>query len=142
MIDQPEFALLSGSSELACLTTGEFGLVVDTLQQRLLNALCMTEPPADDDDNILLWNQLLADALAVSVNVKNDDGIQSESMRNYSYTFRDWANSWNVLAKKSGDLLNVFNACDTGIIFQTDLSARIYGHNHPCGGCGYCDECI
>ena len=109
MLDKSQFALLSGSQALACLDTGDFETVRNTMEARLLSSLCMTEAPAEDDANILLWNQLLADALAISVLVKQDEGIKSESMRNYSYTLADYANSWRMLHEKSGDLLAIFN---------------------------------
>lgn len=139
MLTQSQFKLLSGSNSLECLSAGEFATVRDTIEQRLLLALCLDEAPEDDE---LLWNQLLADTLAISVDVKQDDGIQSESMRNYSYTFRDYANSWEMLAKKSSDLIDKFNACESGVMFQTNLADRIYKYNTPCGGCGDCNECI
>lgn len=141
-MNQAQFRLLSGSSSLDCLDVGDFETVRDTLQLRLLKALCMTEAPADDDDNILLWNQLLADALAVSVNVKQDDGVKSESMRNYSYTLQDWANSWMALALKAGDLIDIFNVCPSGVTFQRNIAGHIYGHRYYCGSCeGHC-ECL
>ena len=131
MIDQSQFLLLSGDSSLDCLSTGDFATVISTLESRLFNALCLTEEPTIivDDETVVdpLWNQLLADALAVSVDVKSDDGIESENMRNYSYRFRDYANSWTSLALKSGDLINKFNACDSGIVFQRDDAEMIYG---------------
>lgn len=142
MLTQSQFALLSGSNSLECLSAGDFATVRDTIEQRLLLALCLDTAPDEEDE--LLWNQLLADALAVSVNVKQDEGIQSENMRNYSYQLRDYANTWTILSMKSADLLNKFNACETGITFQRNLADRIYGFEHyrSCGGCGYCNECI
>lgn len=146
MLTQSQFALLSGSQSLDCLSAGDFATVRDAIEQRLMLALCLTAVPVvvvdDEDVDDILWLQLLADTLAVSVNVKQDDGIQSENMRNYSYTLRDYANSWAMLSIKSSDLLAKFNACDNAITFQTDLASHIYGHDYPCGGCGHCHECI
>lgn len=141
MLDKSQFALLSGSQALACLDTGDFETVRNTMEARLLVSLCMSEAPAEDDANILLWDQLLADALAISVLVKQDEGIKSESMRNYSYTLADYANSWRMLHEKSGDLLALFNVCDSGVTFQTNLAGRIYGHRHHYYGCS-CHECV
>lgn len=104
----------------------------------------MTAAPeaSEDNNDLLLWNQLLADALAVSVQVKQNQGVQSENMRNYSYQLRDYAYTWALLAEKSDDLLKKFYNCGTGITFQRDDASHIYGHSYPCGGCGNCDECI
>lgn len=140
MLDQSLFRLLSGSDALECLEIGDFETVRDTLQLRLLRSLCMTESPEDDDENILLWNQLLADALAVSVDVKQNQGIASENMRNYSYQLRDYAYTWEMLSHKSNDLLDLFNVCPSGVTMQRDVAARIYGRD--CDRCeGYC-ECL
>lgn len=140
-MDIAQFRLLSGSSALDCLSTGDFATISDIQQSRLMIALCMDTAPVEADDDYNLWLQLLADAIAVSVSVKNDDGIESENMRNYSYKFRDYANSWLALGMKSGDLLQHFNSCDTGITFQSDVASHIYGHGHACG-CEACYECV
>ena len=123
MLTQPRFLLLSGSSSLDCLTVEDFDVVRDIIEARLLNALCLTVAPSD-----VLWDQLLADTLAISVQVQQGNGVKSESVRNYSYTLADYANSWELLGRKSGDLLNKFNACETGITFQSDIASRIYGY--------------
>lgn len=129
-----------------CLSVGDFASVLEIMEQRLLNSLCLTEAPTvgegEDVKTDPLWDQLLADALDVSVQVKQDQGLQSESMRNYSYQLRDYANTWELLAKKSKDLLNKFNACASGIIFQRDLAACIYGHDHYYRDCDSCRECV
>lgn len=125
MITQAQFLLLTGRSDLEDLSSSDFGLVCSIVEQRLMAALCLEEAPND-----VLWDQLLADALSVSVDVKNDRGLQSESMRNYSYQLRDYANSWGMLSEKSGDLLNMFNACPSGVTMQQDRAARIYGGRH------------
>ena len=125
MLDQSRFQLLSGSSALACLDVADFETVRSITEQRLLNSLCLEETPDD-----ILWDQLLSDALAVSVVVQQDQGIASESMRNYSYQLKEYANSWELLSRKSGDLLAKFNACPSGISFQTDLASRIYGSEY------------
>lgn len=97
-------------------------------------SLCLTEAPKiETDDGPItdpLWDQLLADALAVSVLVKQDQGIASENMRNYSYQLRDYAYTWEMLGKKSQLLINHFNACSTGITFQRDEAKHIYGYDH------------
>jgi hypothetical protein len=142
MLTLSQFELLSGSQALACLSEGEFATVRDIMEQRLMESLCLETSPDTEETPDLLWQQLLADALAISVLVKQDDGIQSENMRNYSYQFRDYAGSWEMLSNKSGDLLNKYNACETGIVFQTDIARRIYGYEYPCGRCGNCHECI
>lgn len=130
MLDQAQYSLFTGDNSLDCLSIGEFELELDVMQQRLMLALCITETPDE-----LLWDKLLADALSVSLKVKVNDGIKSESMRNYSYTLNDFANTWQMLSIKSGDLLNRFNACDSGITFQTNLADRIYGDDYY-----YCDD--
>lgn len=136
-MDKSRFQLLSGSSALDCLTNDDFETIQNIMEQRLLDSLCLTESPTDD----ALWEQLLADALSISVLVKQDQGLQSESMRNYSYQLRDYANTWEMLSQRSNDLLKKFNNCATGITFQTDIAARIYGYDHRYG-CQGCDECI
>lgn len=143
MLDQSRFRLLSGSTVLDCLSLSDFETVRDIMAQRLRDSLCIIEPLEEDDDNILLWEQLLSDALAVSVQVKQDDGIQSENMRNYSYQLRDYANTWQMLAQKSSDLLGKFNACENAVTFQTDWAGRIYGPGlYGCRSCeGHC-ECL
>lgn len=142
MITQAQFQLLSGSDSLNCLDVGDFELVVSIMEQRLLNTLCLTAVPVvqvdDTEETDPLWLQLLSDALLVSVQVKQNDGIKSESMRNYSYTFQDWANSWMALSMKSGDLLNKFNACSSGITMQRDVASQIYGLTYL----DEYDECI
>jgi hypothetical protein len=105
------------------------------MELRLLDSLCLTVAPTE---NVSLWEQLLADALNISVMVKQDQGLQSENMRNYSYQLRDYANTWSMLAQKSGDLLNKFNACDSGITFQRNEAEIIYGETYL----GEYDECI
>jgi hypothetical protein len=97
MLTQPRFLLLSGSSSLDCLTVEDFDVVRDIIEARLLNALCLTVAPRLD----VLWDQLLADTLAISVQVQQDQGVKSESVRNYSYTLADYANSWELLGRKS-----------------------------------------
>lgn len=142
MLDQSQFRLLSGSSALDCLSVGDFETIRDTIEQRLLLSLCLTVVPTED---LLLWDQLLADTISVSVDVKQDDGIKSESMRNYSYTMQDYAGTWAVLAMKSGDLIDRFNACDSGIKFQRNVAGRIYGLDGFVVGCRSCRgdcECI
>lgn len=140
MLDQSRFRLLTGSDTFECFTKGDFETVRDIMEARLLDALCMEAAP--EGDSLSLWEQLLGDALEVSVLVQQDDGIESENMRNYSYKFRDYANTWSMLQQKDGDLLNKFNVCETGIVFQRDLASHIYGHSYPCGGCGTCYECV
>ena len=135
MITQAQFALLSGSQSLDCLSTGEFELVYNTNEQRLMKSLCLTEAPTD-----ILWDQLMADSLAISVLVKQDAGVQSENMRNYSYQLRDYANTWKMLSEKSGDLLNNFNACPSGITMQKNIAGRIYGRD-PLNRHGHYYEC-
>jgi hypothetical protein len=125
MINQARFRLLSGSTVYDCLSVGDFELVCSIVEQRLLDALCLTEVPED-----ILFEQLLADAIVVSVEVSQDRGLESESMRNYSYKMRDYGGSWDLLSKKSKDLLGKFNACPAGVTMQTDLAKRIYGHEH------------
>lgn len=142
MLDQAQFRLLSGSSALDCLSVGDFETIRDTIEQRLLLSLCLTVVPTQD---LLLWDQLLADTISVSIDVKQDDGIKSESMRNYSYTMQDYAGTWAVLAMKSGDLIDRFNACDSGIKFQRNVAGRIYGLDGFVVGCRSCRgdcECI
>jgi hypothetical protein len=130
MLDQAQYNLFTGDSSLDCLSLGDFGLELDVMQQRLMLALCLTETPDE-----LLWDKLLADALNVSLTVKTNDGIKSENMRNYSYSLSDFANTWEMLTIKSGDLLNRFNACPSGVTFQTDIADRIYGDDYYY----YCD---
>ena len=131
MLDQAQYKLFTGDSSLDCLSVGDFALELDVMQERLFLALCLTEAP-----DSVLWDKLLADALNVSLKVKTNDGIKSENMRNYSYTLDDWANTWKMLSIKSGDLLNNFNACPSGVIFQTNIADRIYGDDYYY----YCDE--
>lgn len=135
-MDQARFRLLSGSSELDCLELGDFKAVRDIMEQRLMNSLCVTTVPTVTVDEVTsvdpLWDQLLAYALSISVMVQNDQGIQSENMRNYSYQLREYANTWQMLMQKANDLLNKFNACPSGIKMQRDDADFIYrpGFHH------------
>jgi hypothetical protein len=120
-IAQNTVRVLAGESAYSSLSPADARVVADTIEQRMLLALCMTEAPTDEPE-LGLWNQLLASAI-VAFSSLDYDGIQSEHVRNYSYTMSQNAGTWNKLRDAAGDLLLHFNECgQNGISMQTDLT--------------------
>lgn len=130
-ITQAQVALLARESRFTALTEHDAALVASIVEKRLLLALCMTEPPLETSEDFDLWLQLLAAAIVAFDDVAQSDGVQSESMRNYSYTLRDSAGTWAELSISCADLIAHFSLCESGVDMQTDATVEQYGPYEP-----------
>lgn len=126
-ITQTQVALLARESRFTALAVSDAALIASIVEQRLRNALCMVDAPADTSDDYNLWLQLLAQAIVTFDSVAENDGVQSESMRNYSYTLRADAGTWKDLSTACGDLLAHFSMCEGGVSMQSDATLWQYG---------------
>lgn len=137
-IDQHTVELLAGASSFSALSEEDAAKVAAVVESRLLLALCMDAAPTEKPD-LSLWEQLLATAIVVFSNL-DAQGIQSEHVRNYSYTMSANSGTWAKLSELAGDLLAHFSKCPCGITMQTDITPIIYGehadkfHDLPVGG--------
>ena len=130
VISRPTMDLLSGGigvpvsvsdADLATFTAG--------CETRLLAMLCMTDPPASTDADYQSWLMLLS-CWVKAVYAANRSGIiptASKSIRNYSTSYGN--NGEIVLSafySNMSDLIQMFNACDESVQFQSDWNPIIY----------------
>lgn len=138
-ITQRQVALLAREGRFTTLAEADAALVAGIVEKRLLEALCRESAPVSTDEDYDLWLMLLAQAITVSDDVATSEGVQSESVRNYSYTLRTDSGTWADLSRMAGDLLAHFSQCEGSVAMQTDVTCRQYGayeipQDWPVGG--------
>lgn len=119
--------LLGGETALAALSSEDAALVIGVVEKRLLGALCRTEAPTEEDPNYDLWLTLLSRAVVTFESVRDASDVVSEKVRNYSYTLRSDAGTWDDLGTACGDLLALFSECKGGVDMQFDVTFIQYG---------------
>lgn len=123
MLEISDYKLWTGST--APSSDEQWERIVNVAASRLASFLCLSTLPTDGDGNLADDLQmLLANFIAATLKVQGDnEEVTSKRVRNFTITFNtdDAANAFASIAKRYGDIIDLYSDCGSGIIVERSV---------------------